>query len=192
MGDILRRLSSPTYDIIQDPTRPLYSLEEGLLVVREVTRVRIVIPSGDLRIELLSIHHDSAGHPGKDRTLHALQQHFFWPNMARDVAKYCVSCMLCQAANAAAQKPLGFSQPYPVTSDHIPGHTWNIDFLSLPETAAGNNTCFVVIDKLSKIVIMAAMRMDPSAPLNSIAMAMVIFDRIYPFFSVAHEFTSDC
>ena len=99
--------------------------------------------------------------------------------------------MLCQAANAAAQKPLGFSQPHPVTSNHILGHTWNIDFLSLPETAAGNNTCFVAINKLSKIVIMAAMRMDPSAPLDSIATAKVIFDRIYPFFSVAREFTSD-
>ena len=36
LGDILRRLSSPTYDISQDPTRLLYSLEEGLLVVREI------------------------------------------------------------------------------------------------------------------------------------------------------------
>ena len=123
----------------------------------EMTWVCIIIPSGDLHIELLSIHQDSAGHPGKDSSLHVLQQHFFWPNMACDVAKYCVSWMLCQAANAAAQKPLGFSQPHPVTSYHIPRHTWNIDFLSLQESSAGNNTCFVVIDKLSKIVIMAAM-----------------------------------
>ena len=65
MGDILQRLSLPTYDISQDQTQQLYSLEEGLLVVREIPRVRIVIPSGDLRIELLSIHHNSAGHPGK-------------------------------------------------------------------------------------------------------------------------------
>ena len=33
--------------------------------------------------------------------------------------------------------------------------------------------------------------MDPSAPLDSIATTKVIFDRIYPFFGVAREFTSD-
>ena len=100
--------------------------------------------------------------------------------------------MLCQASNAAAQRPLGFSQPHPVTSNHILVHTWNIDFLSLQETAAGNNICFVAIDKLSKIAIMAAMQVGPSAPLDSIATAKVIFDRIYLFFGVACEFTSDC
>ena len=82
MGDILWLLSSPTYDISQDLTCQLYSLEEGLLVVLEMTWVCIIIPSGDLHIELLSIHQDSAGHPVKDSMLHALQQHYFWPNMA--------------------------------------------------------------------------------------------------------------
>ena len=101
LGPILRRPSDPAYDPAHNPTRPLYSLHHGLISVREADdRVRIVVPEGPLRLELLRLHHDDRGHPGKDRILYSLHLNYFWINMARDVAQYCASCMLCQATNA--------------------------------------------------------------------------------------------
>ena len=132
-----QRLVAADYDPAQDPIWPLYSLSEDLVVVLEHDCVCVVVPAGDMRLKLLQVHHDSAGHPGEDRTLYALQQHYFWPNMARDVSKYCASCMLCQATNAAAWKQPGSSQPHPISSMLVPGFAWSLDFLKLPETAEG-------------------------------------------------------
>ena len=36
-----------------------------LVVVREHDCVRVVVPAGDMSLELLQVHHDSAGHPCK-------------------------------------------------------------------------------------------------------------------------------
>ena len=74
------------YDPAQDQTRPLYSLSEDLVVVLKHDSVCVVVPAGDMSLKLLQVHHDSAGHPSKDSTVYALQQHYFLTNMAQDVS----------------------------------------------------------------------------------------------------------
>lgn len=190
LGPILNRLSSPEYDPAQDPTRPLYSFDNGLLVVREANnRVRAVVPPGPLRLELLRLHHDDKGHPGKDRTLFSLQLNYFWINMARDVARYCASCMLCQATNASSRKPAGFSQPHEIPD--APGASWSTDFIELPETKAGFNCCLVWTDRLTKYCILHPLRMDPAQPLTSLVTAQSFLDRVYPIFGLPLQITSD-
>lgn len=189
LGPILRRLSAPGYDPAQDPTRPLYCLHDDLLVVREANRVRAVVPQGPLRLELLRLHHDDKGHPGKDRTLFSLQLNYFWINMARDVAQYCASCMLCQATNASSNKPAGFSQPHMIPD--APGASWSTDFIVLPETKAGFNCCLVWTDRLTKYCILHPLRMDPAQPLTSLVTAQSFVDRVYPIFGLPLQITSD-
>ena len=102
-----------------------------------------------------------------------------------------LNTVLCQATNAAARKPPGYSQPHPISSTLVPGFARSLDFLTLPETAEGYNTCFVATDRLSKAVVLAAMRMDPTHPLDSIATAQVIFEKMYSFFGIPRELTSN-
>src|SRR2546422_11758998 len=40
------------------------------------------------------------GHFGIDKTLNILNEHFFWPNMKKDVAKLCKACLACKQAKS--------------------------------------------------------------------------------------------
>ena len=99
--------------------------------------------------------------------------------------------MLCQATNDASRKQPGYSQLHPISSTLVPEFAWSLDFLTLPETVEGYNTCFVATDQISQALVLAAMQMDPTHPLDWIATVQVIFEKIYLFFGIPHELTSN-
>ena len=135
LGPLIVQRQQSDYNPATDKYRNLYVLVDGLLVVQEPERNRIVVPDGDIKQTILRLYHDYSGHQGADRTLWALQQGFFWPNMSREVKLYCASCSLCQAANASHSRPAGYSQPHSIPS--CPGAAWSVDFIELPETKNG-------------------------------------------------------
>lgn len=52
----------------------------------------IVVPDcDDFRHQCIALHHDSpfSGHLGKDRTLHLISRHYWWPSIYGDVLKLC-------------------------------------------------------------------------------------------------------
>ena len=189
LGPILRNRQDPCYDPATDPTRNLYCLENDMLIVRDEDSARIVVPPGALKKELLHLHHDCSGHPGKGRTLWTLQQGYYWPNMHKEILQYCASCALCQASNAASRRPAGFSQPHDIPT--APGHSWSVDFLALPETRKGNNTCCVWTDSLTKYCILCPLRQDPQRPLSSAQTAACFMTDVYPMFGCPTVITSD-
>jgi hypothetical protein len=77
---------------------------EGLLVIDG----RLVIPdNGDLRRNLISETHIRLGHLGYLKTLVELRRDFFWPQMAKQVAKFVQSCETCQKTKAPTTAPTG-------------------------------------------------------------------------------------
>jgi hypothetical protein len=63
--------------------------------------------------------HDAlyAGHIETMRTLKNVQRYFYWPGMARDVARYVKECDSCQRNKSNNQKPAGMLRPLPVPDD---------------------------------------------------------------------------
>ena len=89
------------------------------------------------------------GHFGVQKTLDTLKEHFYWPNMKKDVQKFCEHCIVCKKAKSKVMSH-GLYTPLP-----IPDSPWidlSMDFvLGLPRTSNGKDSIFVVVDRFSKM-----------------------------------------
>lgn len=118
----------------------------------------LAIPNADnLRQECLHECHDApyAGHMGITKTTKLAERMFWWPGMKVDISNFVKSCHPCQRNKSNNQKPAGLLQPMP-----IPGRRWEcvtFDLITgLPETESGHDAIAVFVDKLSKMVKIAA------------------------------------
>jgi hypothetical protein len=111
----------------------------------------------DLRKECIeSVHvHPYAGHFGVERTLKKAQEVFYWPQMEESIRHYVSHCESCQKVKASKQKKLGELHPL-----EIPDRRWesvSMDLITdLPKTENGMDTIVVFVDRLSKMVHLAA------------------------------------
>ena len=64
---------------------------------------RIVVPKV-LQSKILEWYHYLLVHPGRDRMLRSISQHFYWKGMAKDVEKFCKKCPICQTSKVNTKK----------------------------------------------------------------------------------------
>ena len=89
------------------------------------------------------------GHFGVLKTFEVLTEHFYWPNMKRDVGRICSSCVQCRQAKSTSH-PYGLYTPLPIP--HSPWTDISMDFiLGLPRSQQGRDSVFVVVDRFSKM-----------------------------------------
>jgi len=64
---------------------------------------RLCIPLGSHRKLLVKEMHEGGlmGHFGVAKTLAMLKEIFFWPNMRKEIQKYCASCLTCLHAKSS-------------------------------------------------------------------------------------------
>ncbi len=82
------------------------------------------------------------GHPGANRTLSLLKNHYWWPNMARDVRRFVQGCTDCAISKSPRHLPAGKLLPLPVPNrpwSHLGVHL----ITDLPDS--DGNTCILVI-----------------------------------------------
>ncbi|KAI3821512.1 hypothetical protein L1987_09080 [Smallanthus sonchifolius] len=113
---------------------------------------RMWIPKiGELRAKILDEAHKArySIHPGIKKMYQDLKKEYWWPGMKNDVTEYVNKCLTCSLAKAEHHKPCGKMQPLP-----IPKWKWEeitMDFITkLPQTAKGNDTIWVIVDRLMK------------------------------------------
>jgi len=99
---------------------------------------------------LLTEFHSTSlgGHMGETKTLHCLQDNFFWEHMRRDVHRIVLECRICQQMKPQNRKPAGLLQPLP-----IPSGLWqdlSLDFITGLPQSHGFTTILVVVDRYSK------------------------------------------
>nr|ADC55379.1 gag-pol polyprotein [Oryza brachyantha] len=89
-------------------------------------------------------------HPGSTKMYQDLKEKFWWVSMKREIAEYVALCDVCQRVKAEHQRPAGLLQPL-----QIPEWKWKeigMDFItSLPRTAAGHDSIWVIVDRLTKV-----------------------------------------
>ena len=58
----------------------------------------VVVANDALRRELVATYHDhvTAGHPGISKTLFAIEQEYWWPDIKRFITQYVKGCPRCQ------------------------------------------------------------------------------------------------
>jgi len=111
---------------------------------------RVYVPEG-LRDRIMQSEHDSkvAGHFGTERTMELLARNFHWPNMERDVRKYCNECDNCQRMMAPRHAKHGLLHPLEMACKH--SMHLSTDFISdLPESEAVT-MILVVVDRFTKM-----------------------------------------
>jgi len=70
-----------------------WMIEEGVVMKER----RIYVPEGDLRREVVQLHHDTpvGGHRRKWKTMELVTRNYWWPGVTREVGKYVEGCNAC-------------------------------------------------------------------------------------------------
>ena len=81
---------------------------------------QIVLPDV-YRQHVLQLTHDNAlsRHLSVRKTLYNIRQHYFWPNMSRDVTRYRKTCHTCQLARTQRNSPKDLLRPIPGISERL-------------------------------------------------------------------------
>ncbi|GJS66893.1 reverse transcriptase domain-containing protein [Tanacetum coccineum] len=106
---------------------------------------------GDTRSLIMHESHKSkySIHPGADKMYHDMKMLYWWPNMKADIATYVSKCLTCAKVKAEHQRPSGL-----LVQPDIPEWKWEkitMDFITkLPKMAAGFDSIWVIVDRLTK------------------------------------------
>ena len=93
-----------------------------------------------------------AGHFGVEKIVAMPQEYFYWLDLRQDVGNYIRSCTSYAISKSTINKQ-GLYTPLSIPSQ--PWESISMDYMSgLPSTKHDNDCVFVVIDRLSKMVIM--------------------------------------
>lgn len=85
------------------------------------------------------------GHFGINKTLHILQEHFFWPHMRRDMERYYQNCIVCKKTKSRVN-PHGFYNPLLILTE--PWIDISMEFiLRLLRSSHGKDSIFVMVDR---------------------------------------------
>lgn len=113
-------------------------------------KYRLVVPD-NLTQDVIYLFHDAveAGHPGRDETLRAIKNNYYWNAMDREIKEYVQTCLICATVKTARQAEVP-QRP------HTPRRPWemvSIDILGPYETSSnGNSYAIIAVDLFSKWV----------------------------------------
>ncbi|CAF3405307.1 unnamed protein product [Rotaria socialis] len=136
-----------------------FELNDGILYKLQssshgkVKRKLIYVPSSMIKSLLVSYHDNPfiGGHFAIRRTLHKLQQQYWWPNIKQSVIDHIKSCIVCQAYNTSRQKRPGFL--HPVRPPDGANELLGIDFCGpFPPTPTDNKYVLCLTDYYTKFV----------------------------------------
>ena len=109
------------------------------------------MPEGELRREVIQLHHDTpvGGHGGRWKTTELVTRNYWWPGVTKEVGRYVDGCDACQRYKNRSEAPVGKLMP-----NTIPEKPWShisADFITKLPLAQGYDTILVVCDRFSKM-----------------------------------------
>jgi hypothetical protein len=143
-----------------------FELMDGYLYRVEGSRRQLYVPEAakEMRGKLLEEYHDTpfAGHLGRDKTIAAIVEKFWWPSVYSDVEDFVKRCHKCQLMKGRHGMVAGKLMPL-----KTPEYAWQQMTLDLmggfPETPEGLDSIVVFIDRFSKMVHLEACRKSDGA-----------------------------
>jgi hypothetical protein len=169
---------------------PQYFLsDEGLMYFEDWEgQLRLYVPKG-MRSRVLREDHEElteGAHSGAHRSYYRLACTYYWPRMYRDIKEYVRSCDICQKVKPKKHSPYGLLTPLAIPSR--PFDTITMDFIpELPLTKSGFNNILVVVDKLTKFVVL----IPTTTRIDAKETASLIYNRIVCRFGLPKEVITD-
>jgi len=166
----------------------LYELKGGVLYRRQIRRgevtYQLCLPETVVDQVLLACHADvTAGHLGVTRTVHKIQQRYFWPGMRRQIIRFVLSCVDCQMKKRIQKAPAGFMRSVRVSK---PFEKVGIDLIGpFPLTSAGNRYAIVAVDYLTKWAICKAVPSASSKEVVDFFVRNVVLQHGAPVFLIS-------
>ncbi|GKE22451.1 putative reverse transcriptase domain-containing protein [Tanacetum coccineum] len=137
---------------------------------------------GDIRSLIMHESHKSkySIHPGSDKMYHDLKMLYWWPNMKAEIATYVSKCLTYAKVKAEHQRPSGL-----LVQPDIPEWKWEkitMDFITkLPKTAAGFDSIWVIVDRLTKSAHFLPMKeTDSTEKLTKLYMKEIVARHVEP------------
>ncbi|CAB4046267.1 choline ethanolamine kinase, partial [Paramuricea clavata] len=129
--------------------RPVEVDFDGVMVwCTNVDNPRVLVPTSIQR-EVFHVIHD-LGHPGKKATLQLIKEHYFWPEISKDVSLWCKMCNSCQVSKVQrhTKSPL---KPFPQSTGRFA--EVNVDLVGpINPPHRGKNFLLTVIDRWTGLV----------------------------------------
>jgi len=118
---------------------------------------KVYVPKDEtLRAEIIRLHYDMpvGGHRGQWKMVELVMRNFWWPGVTKEVKQYVEGYDACQYNKNRTEQPAGKLMP-----NSIPEKLWthiSVDFITKLPLAQGYNSILVVVDQLTKMVVMRA------------------------------------
>jgi len=124
-----------------------WEIEDGIVLKKG----RIYVPEGELRGEVIRLHHDTpvGGHRGRWKTTELVTRNYWWPGVTKEVGRYVEGCDACQQYKNRSEALAGKLMP-----NAIPEKPWShisADFITKLPLAQGYDAILVVCDRFSKM-----------------------------------------
>lgn len=133
-----------------------FELIAGLSYKIDAEKRHYVIPDA-LRKSMVIRFHDLRSHPGVDRTLNAMRQHYHFPGMRRYIRRYvrdCTQCIIGKKKPGRQKEEL-----HPIAPGNRPSATIHVDHSGSYVTSARQKRyVFAIIDKLPRLNTLQAVR----------------------------------
>ena len=118
---------------------------------RQIVQTQIVVPYS-MQQSMLQEYHDSpqGGHLAYVKTMNRIRDHYYWPDMLKNIHDYCNNCESC----ARNRKTTPRAKLHPIETPSIPFDTIGIDFLGpiKAHNRQANNHILVITDYFTKWV----------------------------------------
>ncbi|WVZ54227.1 hypothetical protein U9M48_005057 [Paspalum notatum var. saurae] len=102
-------------------------------------------------------------HPGSTKMYQDLKKLFWWRRMKRDIAAFVAQCDTCNRIKAEKQRPAGLLKPLDISMWKWEKIT--MDFIvGLPRTPKGNDSIWVIVDRLTKSAHFIPVKATHNAP----------------------------
>jgi len=160
-----------------------WEVEDGIIMKEE----RIYMPEGDLRREIIQLHHDTlvGGHRGRWKTTELIGRNYWWPGITEEVGRYVNGYNACQRYKNQSKAPAGKLMP-----NIIPEKPWShilADFITKLPLAQGYDAILVVCNCFSKIVHFIATMEKTSAE----GLAKLFWDHVWKLHGLPESIISD-
>lgn len=155
-----------------------YDVRDGVLyrkVVRNRTQSWLPIVPRSLIWTLIGHVHNEVKHLGHEKTLDKIYEHYWFPQMSKNVRKFVESCIVCRASKG----PSGAQQVrlHPIPKVDIPWHTIHIDLTGkLSGKSDKKEYASVIIDAFTKYVLLEyTQSLDANSAVRALKKAVTLF-----------------
>ena len=167
------RHESSSRDIIP-PERFTIATNKGV----EPNQLLKVPPSLKVRRAIMSMmhNHPSAGHPGRDKTLRKVQQHYQWPGMKQWIADYIRGCATCQQNKILTHRTKVPIYRIPTSEGIKPFQQVSMDLITGLPSRNGYDAILTIVDHgCSRVAIF----LPCTTKITGLGIAQLYLDHIY-------------